>query len=646
MADYEITTPDGKKYRVSMDGGGSSTSATAPQGVGAGGHVPGTPWTDEETRKATGEAEPRSWWDEAKEVATGTVVDTAKGIVHTVGRLVPSLKPSTEDMVTTAIIGPYGPLVSDIVKGHIATAKNAAAAAKKGDYVEAAGYSAATVLPVLGPTAAGMAEQMAATNPDGTPQPGAMARGIGQLVGMAALPEVVKALPSRIGIKPLNPVEARAVQFGADRGVPLSAGAATGNKFIQHAQTAADMSPIGSVIAEKAKASQVQALQRVSGELADQAHPTAVVPEQAGEAVQSMLKTKSDFFKGIADQSYGDFQHAMESPQATRMAKWNGFSMDPIQAPVEVGVLKNQMTKAFEQMEMMPAAQKSASAGYNALKELVNGPNQVPATTAELALSYFKEMARDTDGRTQGISKQLVARLQPLVDNAVKDVGPAAFRALEEGRKATRMQKEIQGVEKTVRAEPVQAFSQMVYGKDAGIEHLRRINSEIPSEIPKVGRALLEDIFSKATFEGGFDKMDSGLAKWRDLGPETKRILFKNPALIADLDNFFHLAKKANHDTNPSGSAKLGGVMAGIGYFFTDPVSGASLVIGTGALSKLLHSPTVVRSLTEGMRVPLKDAGRAASVATRIKGIVGDAAVPLDKVADKQDDQKEAGKQP
>ncbi|MEI6282636.1 MAG: hypothetical protein WCP82_07960 [Alphaproteobacteria bacterium] len=573
-------------------------------------------------------------------------MDTAKGVAHTVGRVIPSMEPSTEERVLTAVLGPAGPLVGDIVKGHIETAKKAAAAAKKGNYAEAAGYGAATILPALGPAAAGMAEQMAATNPDGTPIPGAMARGIGQVAGMAALPEVVEALPSRIGIKPLNPVEARAVEFGADRGVPLSAGAATGNKFIQHAQTAADMSPIGSVIAEKSKAAQVQALQRVSGELADQSHPTAVVPEQAGEAVQSMLKTKSDFFKGIADQNYRDFQRVMDSPQATRMAKWNGYSMDPIQAPVEVGLLKNQMQKAFEQMEMMPAAQKSASAGYNALKELVNGPNQVPATTAELALSYFKEMARDTDGRTQGISKQLVARLQPLVDAAVKDVGPSAFSALEAGRKATRMQKEVQAVEKTVRAEPVQAFGQMVYGKDAGIEHLRRINNEIPSEIPKVGRALLEDIFSKATFEGGFDKMDSGLAKWRDLGPETKRILFKNPALIADLDNFFHLAKKANHDTNPSGSAKLGGVMAGIGYAFKDPVSGAALVIGTGALSKLLHSPTVVRSLTEGMRVPLKDAGRAASVATRIRGLVGDAAVPLDKVADKQSDQKEAGKQP
>lgn len=587
----------------------------------------------------------RSWMDEATDFAKGAILDTGKGIAHAIGRLVPDLHPTAQDEALRTILGPAGPLFGDIVKSHIAEGKKAYTAFKAGENLEGAGHAVAAALPMVGPAAAAIGESAAETNPDGTPKEGAIARAAGQAAGLALAPEVAKRLPSRLSITPKNPVEAAAVKFGMDNDVPLSMGAATGNRFIQGAQTAADLSPIGSVISENTKAGQAAALRHLGNKLADEAHPVPIVPEQAGEGIQSALKAKSARFGADAEQNYGPWRNTMESSSATRMVPVNG-KMEPIQAPVPIASLKQSMEPIFNEMEMMPAAQKSASAGYNAIKELLDGPDVVPATTAELALSYFKEMARDASGRNQGIAKQLVSRLQPLVDSAVKNVSQTALDQLRAGREATRMQKGVQEVERTVRAEPVQAYGQAIYSKDAGIEHLRRLEKEVPGEMPKIGRAVLEDILQKATFEGGFDKMDSALSKWRDMGPETKRIIFKNPMLIEDLDKFFMLAKKAGHDFNPSGSAKLGGIMTGIGYIFADPISGAALVIGTGALSKLLHSPAAVRALTEGFRVPIRDAGRAASVATRIKALVGDAAKPLDKAAQRQAEEQEAQRQP
>lgn len=158
--------------------------------------APGTATVDyaklaEQARTGQLAAPERSWIDEAKDFAGGLFDDTGKGIAHTAQRLAAPPE-TTEDRVLNAILGPAGPLVGDIVKSHIETAKKAGKAFKEGEYSQAAGYGAGALLPMVGPMAAGIGEQAAATNPDGTPMPGAIARAAGQLTGVLAGPEVVK----------------------------------------------------------------------------------------------------------------------------------------------------------------------------------------------------------------------------------------------------------------------------------------------------------------------------------------------------------------------------------------------------------------------------------------------------------------------
>ena len=622
----------------------------APQGIGAGGHVPGTPWTKEEERAVSGEPEERSWWDTVKSVGTG-VANAAKGVVD-MGKRVVEGPQGVDEEILTALAGPLGPLIKDTVLSHIAVAKKAKEELDKGDTLSGTARAALAAIPIVGPIGSGIADKMSETDEQGRPRPGAMAEGIGELAANVAAPEAIRRAATIIpgGLRPSNPVTRAAMEFKDFNGIPSSMRTATGSPFIGYAQAAADLTPLGAMVAEKARQVEVGGFKRVGGELAEKTSPgQPITPEGAGVEIQKALQDKVDRFTSSANQAYGAWRAEMDSPAATRMANWNAATgqMEPIQAPVEIGQIKNQMRSIFEEMEMMPAAQKSASAGYNAIRELIASPNLVPATTAELGLSYFKEMARDGTGRNAGLAKQLVARLQPLVDAAVKDVSPQAFQALKDGRELVTNQKRIESVANKVREEPVQAYGQTIWPKDNGIEHLRRVVDETPDVAPKIGRAWLEDALSKAEYEGGFDKLDGLHAKWRDMGPETKRILFKNPALIKDIGDFFQAAKDSAKDMNPSGSGKLISVGGQLTYIFTEPTTGIPLAIGAGALSKLMHSPAVVKALTQGMKVNARDVGAATSAAMKIRSLTRDVDVPLDKVADKEQQEKQAkGQQP
>ena len=149
--------------------------------------------------------------------------------------------------------------------------------------------------------------------------------------------------------------------------------------------------------------------------------------------------------------------------------------------------------------------------------------------------------------------------------------------------------------------EPAQVFQQLTAGKDVGLDRLRAVEQQTPREVPKIARAYLEDLLHKANAEGGFTHADALWAEWQRLGPETKAILFKERALIKDLDRFFLLAKQAAKNPNPSGTAQ----------------SMTILNVGTAVplyvMSKMLYSRRGVQALTRGMTLSLSRRGRSLS---------------------------------
>lgn len=120
--------------------------------------------------------------------ATG--VGHAIGGLYDVGKRLITPPETTGDTVAALIAGPAGPLLTDIGKSHLETAKKAYNAFKQGDMLSATGYGMATVLPAAGPWAAGLGEKIG---------DGQVAEGLGELAGGLALPHVIGAVPKLAG---------------------------------------------------------------------------------------------------------------------------------------------------------------------------------------------------------------------------------------------------------------------------------------------------------------------------------------------------------------------------------------------------------------------------------------------------------------
>jgi hypothetical protein len=680
--------------------------------------------------------------------------------------------------------------------------RKAGEAYQQGRLSEAAGYAGAGVLPLVGPWAAGIGEQAGA---------GDIAGAAGALTGGLAGPAVLKAgakaatagakrAGAALATKPA-PAVAEAVEFGMRRGVPVDAATATGNPAVRGAQYLADRSLGGAPVGLRAAEQRASAMQRVAGELANEAYPSAMTPEQAGEALRAAVKGVIRQRSDEANAAYGKVRAAEAAavpdevpvrqkpgkatpaaavapddltPERAFLLRWLADDLDEIGFPrggstkasrdaayeaagaadeagkrgmvfnprvagtpvqqmlTAAGVKGSRATQAarirkiltgeakdaklaaiadaiaeafdgqrfdfdlvseptllrtglrrrdFRSPVTMPSMdapgvgaffpEEAASAAPKAaegmqamqlavdlrdakaslaplldrlnrkreltgqlmgdegraavaLDALVNGPDHAPLSVVDAALGDIKAMARGAEMpelRTtgQGLAAQAVADLDLLVRLRAEQAGPQVLDALEQGRAATKAKWGAADVLDTVSDEPVRAFRQATARGDAGIDRLREVAKLAPGEMPKVGRAVLEELFGMATAEGGFDRGARLFADWQALGPETKKLLYPNPMLRADLDKFFLLAKKMAENPNPSGSALVGALVPQ-GYALMTP-AGVPLLIGSAALSGLLHSPRGVRLLTRGLETPATG-GAGKSLAMQIRALV------------------------
>lgn len=146
-----------------------------------------------------------------------------------------------------------------------------------------------------------------------------------------------------------NAVEAAAVKFGEARGVPVDAATATSNPAVAGAQFLADRSLGGSVIAGKAKQAQAAALERVGGELASQAKPTAVTPEQAGATIVDTLTQKIAGHQTAADTAYDRLRVLEEHPTNRMTMPGKPTPVDGLPEP-----MRGQLRRIVHELDAAP----------------------------------------------------------------------------------------------------------------------------------------------------------------------------------------------------------------------------------------------------------------------------------------------------
>jgi hypothetical protein len=429
--------------------------------------------------------------------------------------------------------------------------------------------------------------------------------------------------------------EAAAVQLGRDRGVPIDAATATGNRYVQGMQAMADRSPLGSIVAGKSAKAQQQGMRRVAGELADEASPMPTNPVAAGEGVGKALEVKIQRHHGEATTAYDTLRKLESDPKhINRITVQPEIRSKPTSdgrpgavlqqaitedMPLAVDVaaskpaLKPILDRLLKKKEMTGQLMGAEGRAAVALDAIVNGKDFAPLSVVDAALGDLKAMARGADMpelRTtgQGIAAEAVKQLDGQVRARAAQAGPNVLKALEDGRAATKAKyatSDARDLLVPASGEPRRVFDALTSNEDAGITKLRELRKVAPQELPNVARALLTDLFEKPLADGGFSGGQGAWSNWQRIGSDTKKLLFPKPGQTQALDSFFLLAKKLSESPNPSGTALTANSMGQTVLAFTNPSIGVPLIIGSGALSKILHTPTAVSFLTRGMRMSI-----------------------------------------
>lgn len=479
-------------------------------------------------------------------------------------------------------------------------------AAKNGDYATAGRKVLSYLSMGLGHDLDAQADLMAQ---------GRFAEGAGAMAGTAAqflAPEAaargVTATTSLArGMKPANPAVADAVALAKREGVPLDAATATDNAAVRAVQHVTDRSLGGAQVAGKAAQRQAEGLATVGERLAAKTHPTPVTMEQAGQAVRAGVDNRVATLGTEADTAYGKLR-AIEA-----------------KTPIDVDLrpVKDALEPLYRTLASgadIAPLQGSKATAVRAMARILEGPDVAGASIVDSALSDLKALQRDAAGTPgAGAANQAVSQVHQAVLSAVAKAGPDAMRALTEGRAATTAKYAAQDVLDSLNAEPVRTVRGATGPQDSTIEQLRQIAKEAPTALPQIGRAVLDDFLGKATEAKGFAHADKLYADWQKLYPETKRLLFKDPAYIKDLDSFFLLAKQAAKNANPSGTAHTlavaaqgGELLRSIYTLNMEEFAAAAGSVGVSAgLSAFLHSPSGVRLLTEGLKLPRSQAAQA-----------------------------------
>jgi hypothetical protein len=340
--------------------------------------------------------------------------------------------------------------------------------------------------------------------------------------------------------------------------------------------------------------------------------------------------------------SYAGLSKPILPPDAGMVEQAMLLPVDLRQAKV---VIEPVYKRLMREKELTGVLQGSKARALTAMDNIMTAPDHAPLSVVDAALSDLKSMARsdipELRGAGKGAAAFVVKHLDEQVTAAAAKAGPGVIKALNEGRAATKAKYAAGEILKSLGKshEGVGVFGKATAARDAHVGLLRELNTLAPKELPKVGRAVLENMLTKATVEGGFNRAQGLQAQWLELGTETKRLLYKDPALIKDLDNFFLLAKKAAENPNPSGSAFVITQAGELSLLWNNPVLGGVTSVGALALSKLLHSPKIVRILNRGLMVPVRSKAATTAVigelttAARAAGIQLAPAVERDPAA-------------
>ncbi len=367
--------------------------------------------------------------------------------------------------------------------------------------------------------------------------------------------------------------------------------------------------------------------------------------------------------KDYADKRYDQVKSILTSPRNEQTMKV-GEALSPIvdefggpittdvkktfQSPVDVSTVKDSLASIVRDLDAaMPEAQRQASPGYAAVKQILSGPDTIDALTADKNLGALKSLLRQEGSggkylstKSQGLARTAISSLTEAVEDTLKDAGGSVAPKLFQARKAVQSYYDtaelLNSLPKNAVGdyEPAAVFQRLTGGTgDRNGELLKNLQQYAPKEMKEIGRTWLQGLLDQITTEGGFQRAQGAFGKFQKMGPETRKVLLGSQA--DDVEKFLLGAKRLTTDINPSGTAKTGLATLGPLAVVYDMATGSgdtmdrlkklprdlAMLAAAGytsnTLARLLFEPNAAKILTQGLRI---NATSGAMIGTRALG--------------------------
>lgn len=519
---------------------------------------------------------------------------------------------------------------------------------REGQYARALAQGMHGLLPLVGPELEAARENLEQGNyPEAFGSMAGMATGFLAPKALGKIPEVRAGIP---GMNALNPARRAAIDYLESKNVPMSAGQVGGGFLVRGAEKLAGVSPLGAQLAPQMEMATEAGVGRVARELADRAHPRMYTPLTAGESVTGALGRRAGKFEKQAGIEYQVLDDAAQDPQYIRSVQQGTAQdgspiMQDVAIPVDTAPFRVAAKDLYDHMKLLTSsARRHSSDAFAALEGLMNSPRYIPASVAEEILGTIKEMTRTTKGRDAGRARFLVNKFQPVVDDAVGQADPNILTSLQEARGWTAKQKgtervlqRVSGVAKEPselamirEPEPVAAYGKLTQPRDAKLRLIQSVERETPAELPKLGRAKFEEIFSILDEEGitpGSTRKMEGL--WKAMGPETKRKFYPDPIHRGEVGLFLRGLRELAMNPNPSGTALTNAIQAQLVGIPTLAMAGrigeaAAAATIPSALASLMYTRKGVQLMRAGLRIPAGDIARKAAWASQVGHLLTD----------------------
>lgn len=531
-------------------------------------------------------------------------------------------------------------------------------ALKQGRYIEAAGYGMAGALPIFGPPAAQIGDEIGASH-------------IGEAAADAALlagPEAYSAAaPSSVSIpRPAlrtvenvnNPVEETALQSVQGK-VRMTPGQRAGQAGLQSAERNLRNMPGTSTEAEQFyRGAQDDIAREGATRVQQQGQTPGFTPQTtnaygAGQAVQQALTDRVTALKRYADKLYDSARQttarntqtvqigtqptvipnpaAATDPSAPATIASIAPIMETLESPVNLAPIRQQLKPVYDDLSsnLTPVKQQNSPA-FTALKNLMDRTDltQMNAMDFDKFLGAMKSITRDGTSDTlstqsQRLARQVISAGERQLQTALQGAGPNVLAKLQNARRAVREYHDTADFLDDLKSEPGALYKNLTTGGDRVQNTLLDLHNKAPKALDTVGRTFLGEMMDKATREGGWARSAGVKADWDRLGPESKNLMF-GPSVTKNLDDFFRAAKLLNV---PEGSPTAGRFAAILSYgdigtaiaeFATGaalghPIAGAAGAAGTlfktriqpAILARLSFRPAGALLLKQAMTVPI-----------------------------------------